>query len=585
VIIRSDRSPHIRKHNGHDYGHHEGRALRWGDVGGAAVILLERENELARLETLLTLTGQGSGAAAVIEGAPGIGKSALIEAARRRSLAQGFEVLMARGSVLERDHPFGVADQLLGSRRIGSGAAGPSIGEAPFQALEERFQSLAGLAARNPLLVCVDDAQWSDAESLRLVHYLCRRVEALRALVLLGTRPHEAGERRELLATIAADAIVVHPSPLTPQHRGGHLSARSRPGDAARRDVCHCLFRGQRGQPVPAHRAGAHGPRRGSRAVRCQCRARSSDDTEGCDPCGARPDGPATRRRPQAGGGHGCPRWQRAAPRGGLARRPRSVSGSPLCRPPHPGQRHRRRRAPRVRPPHRAKRVYADLSLGDRQILHARAARLLDSQPARPLERIAAQLSALIPAGDPWVAERLTAAGNSAIASGACDAAASYLRRALAEPPPPSERPDLLVALAHAETSAGIPGAVEHLHEALALIGDPEERARVRQSLGRLRFLRGEFADAGEMIRLALDDLDAGDTSARTTPLGRRLLADYLAVAFFWPRLQPEDDPRVLALVAEVEAGVLPSEPQLCAQVAGAMALRGMPAGAGARGG
>ncbi|HVC68671.1 MAG TPA: hypothetical protein VNC61_00255 [Acidimicrobiales bacterium] len=87
------------------------------------------------------------------------------------------------------------------------------------------------------------------------------------------------------------------------------------------------------------------------------------------------------------------------------------------------------------------------------------------------------------------------------------------------------------------------------------------------------------------MIRLALDDLDAGDTSARTTPLGRRLLADYLAVAFFWPRLQPEDDPRVLALVAEVEAGVLPSEPQLCAQVAGAMALRGMPAGAGARGG
>ena len=179
----------------------------------------------------------------------------------------------------------------------------------------------------------------------------------------------------------------------------------------------------------------------------------------------------------------------------------------------------------------------------------------------------------------------MTAAGNSAIASGACDAAASYLRRALAEPPPPSERPDLLVALAHAETSAGIPGAVEHLHEALALIGDPEERARVRQSLGRLRFLRGEFADAGEMIRLALDDLDAGDTSARTTPLGRRLLADYLAVAFFWPRLQPEDDPRVLALVAEVEAGVLPSEPQLCAQVAGAMALRGMPAGAGARGG
>src|SRR5439155_4979781 len=53
-----------------------------------------------------------------------------------------------------------------------------------------------------------------------------------------------------------------------------------------------------------------------------------------------------------------------------------------------------------------------------------------------------------------------------------------YLRRALAEPPPPAERPRLVRDLALAELHAGEPAAaVEHFDEASRLLAAPGERA------------------------------------------------------------------------------------------------------------
>ena len=109
--------------------------------------------------------------------------------------------------------------------------------------------------------------------------------------------------------------------------------------------------------------------------------------------------------------------------------------------------------------------VYADQALGARRLAHRRAAAILDRAGAA--NRVAAHLLATGPASDPWVVQRLSAAADTAWERGAAEVAASYLRRALAEPATPAERPALLRRLGVAEWAAGDPAAIGHLEEAL----------------------------------------------------------------------------------------------------------------------
>ena len=74
--------------------------------------LLEREGELATLAELVAAAPRG-GRLLAIEGAPGIGKSALIAEAKALGRAAGMRVLGGRGSELERAFSFGVVRQLF----------------------------------------------------------------------------------------------------------------------------------------------------------------------------------------------------------------------------------------------------------------------------------------------------------------------------------------------------------------------------------------------------------------------------------------------------------------------------------------
>jgi DNA-binding CsgD family transcriptional regulator len=76
------------------------------------------------------------------------------------------------------------------------------------------------------------------------------------------------------------------------------------------------------------------------------------------------------------------------------------------------------------------------------------------------------------------VVSTLREAAAVALASAAADTAVACLRRALAEPPPASERAHLVLALASAELRAGdAAAAVEHFEEGLRLHPDPRTRA------------------------------------------------------------------------------------------------------------
>src|SRR3954451_12367029 len=75
--------------------------------------LVEREREIAALAELLDAVPAGEGRVAWIEGPAGVGKSTLLTEARAHAAGAGARVLVARGSELEREFPFGVVRQLF----------------------------------------------------------------------------------------------------------------------------------------------------------------------------------------------------------------------------------------------------------------------------------------------------------------------------------------------------------------------------------------------------------------------------------------------------------------------------------------
>ena len=95
--------------------------------------VLERDDELAMLDALATAAARRDGALALVEGPAGIGKTSLLRAATERARDRGLKVLTATASELDREFPFGVAEQLFG----------PVIAEADA---EQRGRLLAGAA-------------------------------------------------------------------------------------------------------------------------------------------------------------------------------------------------------------------------------------------------------------------------------------------------------------------------------------------------------------------------------------------------------------------------------------------------------
>src|SRR6266566_9143063 len=103
----------------------------------APELLLERSEELARIESALAEARAGRGTFVVIEGPAGIGKTALLAAARKAAADGGMRVLRSRGTELERDFAFGVVRQLFE----------PPLAEASEVERADLLQSAAGVAA------------------------------------------------------------------------------------------------------------------------------------------------------------------------------------------------------------------------------------------------------------------------------------------------------------------------------------------------------------------------------------------------------------------------------------------------------
>ena len=129
--------------------------------------------------------------------------------------------------------------------------------------------------------------------------------------------------------------------------------------------------------------------------------------------------------------------------------------------------------------------VYDEIPRAQRGEAHARAARLLE-RGGLGIEDQAAHLLATEPAGTRAVTATLAAAARDAAARGAPDAAVAYLRRALDEPAPEDDAPELVWRLGRAEAAIAGPSAVPALERALALAREASKRGEIALDISRI---------------------------------------------------------------------------------------------------
>jgi DNA-binding CsgD family transcriptional regulator len=499
--------------------------------------LLERERELEQIAACLDRAHLGHGGALALEGPAGIGKTAVLTAGRALARSEGFRVLRARGAELEREFPFGVVRQLFegvlaeasdgdrasllagaagrAARVLGLphadaqvGAAAPITPDPSFAVLHGLYWLTAHLAAERPLALAVDDAHWADPASLRFLAFLVPRLEELGVAVLFASRPVDARGNGKLLAALTTDpgTEVVSLAPLTTgavsRLVATTLSALPDAGFvAACREatggvpfLVRTLVESLRRQQAAA---GA------TSAPRVQDLATAGLGRWACLQIGQL--GSDAERLGRAVAILERAELRDAALLADIAPDKAAETAADLVR---AGVLHDGPLA-FAHPILRAA-VYGEIAAHHRSEAHGRAARLLADEYGNA-DRVAEHLLAASPRGDGWVVDQLAAVARSAAASGAPESAATYLRRALAEPPRPEARPALLRDLGLAEFSADQEGWQHHLEAAVSTTSDDELRVTVALQLATALCLHARLAEAVELLdRVAagLDDRD-----------------------------------------------------------------------------
>jgi DNA-binding CsgD family transcriptional regulator len=166
-----------------------------------ATLLFGRDRDLELLHAFVDQSSTDGGAL-VLSGAPGVGKTVLLEAVAAHSADAGLRVLRAAGAEFEADLSFAGLDQVLHplfddiedlsppQRTALDVALGLGDGPAPDQLVvcNAGLSLLVKAASKEPLLVIVDDLQWVDRASALVLGFVARRLHGTRVGFLAAFR-------------------------------------------------------------------------------------------------------------------------------------------------------------------------------------------------------------------------------------------------------------------------------------------------------------------------------------------------------------------------------------------------------------
>jgi DNA-binding CsgD family transcriptional regulator len=189
-----------------------------------AADLVGRESELAAVCRFLRAAGRAGGSSLLLWGDAGVGKTALLSAAGRIAVDDGFRLLFAQGTEFEAEISYSGLQQLLLPvwREVEQAPAhhlealrvalGLAVAEPPpiDLVVAATTRVLSGIARDQPVLVAADDIHWLDRATARVLADVARRPFTDRARIgfVSTTRAdHAAGDE------VAATAL--HVGPLT----------------------------------------------------------------------------------------------------------------------------------------------------------------------------------------------------------------------------------------------------------------------------------------------------------------------------------------------------------------------------------
>jgi DNA-binding CsgD family transcriptional regulator len=168
--------------------------------------LAGRSAEVGQLRSAVRQVAGGTGAALMVVGEAGIGKSRVVAEGLADADRLGVRVFESAADELEHRRPFGVIADCLATGRsatergrtavaelLGEGSGADVFGgwladapQAEFRIVEGFMALVEALSVRSPVVLVVEDLQWADPSALLVLHRLGRRVGQL-PLLLVGT--------------------------------------------------------------------------------------------------------------------------------------------------------------------------------------------------------------------------------------------------------------------------------------------------------------------------------------------------------------------------------------------------------------
>ncbi|MCC2278163.1 LuxR C-terminal-related transcriptional regulator [Streptomyces sp. ET3-23] len=502
-------------------------------------VLLERDEALAEAARAGNSARSGNGRWLLFGATTGLGRTALLEEViRREAGAGGMRVVHARCSPDESAFPFALLRQLFPELRI-------PFAELPTAEEQRTFHrlvtGLARIAARQPVLMAVDDLHHADAVSRRWIGYLGRRLAGLPVLLVVTECQEEGATVRSgttgtvlTLRPLGPSAVVrLVAASLPPVHghgaAGAELCVRACAGNPA---LVHALLADLAEGPLPNRLSDLAGSRYRD-AIAQWLRSRVTPASRRVAVALAIAwGGPAVPRKALLREAAGLGPNQRALPVG------TSSHGRLLS--------HRLARAA----------VLAATDPDELGELRGRFARLLDEHGA-PAATVAAQLLHIDRPGEEWMTQSLEDAAEDAARDGRIDEAAALLRHALTAPLAPARRAALALRLGALELPRSADAGIRRLRSVLELHDDHRDRAAVAPALGAALVARGRTDTAMHVMREAGSAVE-DDELVRVLQTTAAMMASHDAVA--WRNAVA----RMRELAATAPAGI---EPLACGLV------------------
>jgi DNA-binding CsgD family transcriptional regulator len=202
-----------------------------------------RVEEVARGAKLLEGLEAGRAGVLFVLGEPGVGKTRLL--AEIFALAADSNVALARAACLPLATPLPfdpVLELLRALRRSGeSGISIPKRTRAGVELFAAAVEAIERVAARRPVLLALDDLQFSDTATRELVHYCVSRLADLPVGWLIASRP--AADVQALAHYLTRDrlAVAVELAGLAPDDLA-ELVASALPGAAPSDELVDALY-------------------------------------------------------------------------------------------------------------------------------------------------------------------------------------------------------------------------------------------------------------------------------------------------------------------------------------------------------